>query len=284
MPTPHDILPPHDTLRHDGDFLRRDGVPESRDHPHTDDSYRLARARRRAAVLSWRYAGYDGAALLRAMIEREFPGRIAVVSSFGAESAVLLDLVARVDPTVPVIFLDTGKHFDETLSYRDEVTARLGLRDVRSVTPEPAVLARRDPHGQLWRLSPDHCCHLRKVLPLRRALAGFDAWITGRKRYQGGVRTDLPCIEAADGWVKINPLAPWSAAQIAAAFRDSGLPRHPLADDGYPSIGCAPCTRRVRAGEPVRAGRWAGTGKTECGIHWPSPAGAPGRPEEDITT
>ncbi len=224
-----------------------------------------------------RYAGLDGEALLRPIIEREFAGRIAVVSSFGAEAAVLLHLVAKVDPATPVIFLDTGKHFPETLAYREQLAAHLGLRDVRAIAPEPLSAAQLDPLGTLWRNGPDHCCHLRKALPLRRALAGFDAWITGRKRYQGGARTQLETIEAVDERTKINPLAPWSPAQIDAVFAAAGLPQHPLALDGYASIGCATCTKRTAPGEPARAGRWAGLNKNECGIHWPTGPG-PVRP------
>ena len=204
------------------------------------------------------------------MIEREFPGRIAAVSSFGAEAAVLLHLIAEIDPATPVIFLNTGKHFPETLAYREEATARLGLSDVRVVTPDPLSAAHLDPHGTLWRDGPDHCCHLRKVVPLRRALAGFEAWITGRKRYQGGTRAGLAAVERVGGHVKINPLAGWSEARVEAAFQDAALPRHPLVSEGYTSIGCAPCTRRAVCGAATRSGRWLGTGKTECGIHWPS--------------
>ena len=232
------------------------------------------RASSRVASLAARYGALDGGDLLRPLIEREFPGRIAVVSSFGAESALVLHLVAAIDPATPVIFLDTGQHFPETLAYRDELTGRLDLRDVRTVRPEPADLQHRDPDGTLWQRSPNLCCHLRKVLPLRRALAGFDAWITGRKRLHGAVRAGLEPIEVADGKIKINPLADWDAARIAETFASTGLPRHPLVADGYASIGCAPCTRPTRRGEPPRAGRWAGSEKTECGIHWSAAPGA----------
>ena len=237
----------------------------------------------RAAELAARYAGLDGEALLRPIIAHEFPGRIAVVSSFGAEAAVLLHLVAKVDPATPVIFLDTGKHFPETLAYREQVTARLGLRDVRVVAPEPLSAAHLDPLGTLWRNGPDHCCHLRKTLPLSRALVGFDAWITGRKRHQGGARTQLETIEAVDGRTKVNPLVSWSPAQIEAVFAAADLPRHPLVPDGYTSIGCATCTKRTAPGEPARAGRWAGLEKTECGIHWPAgPAQGPARSTPEL--
>jgi phosphoadenosine phosphosulfate reductase len=224
----------------------------------------------RAADLARRYADLDGAALLEPLLRREFPGRIAAVSSFGAEAAVLLGLVAEIDPATPVIFLDTGKHFAETLAYRDELARRLGLSDLRVIQPEAADLAQRDPGGTLHRGNPDQCCRLRKVLPLARALAGFDAWITGRKRFQGGARAALATIEAAEGRIKINPLAQWSAQRIAAEFASRALPRHPLVGQGYASIGCAPCTRPIPASQAPRSGRWAASEKTECGIHWPA--------------
>ena len=218
------------------------------------------------------YGTLDGLALLRAAL-REGPlaGRTALVSSFGAESAVLLDMVATVDPTTPVIFLDTGKLFDETLEYREELTALLGLRDVRVVRPHQEALARDDVDGELWRRDPDLCCHLRNTLPLERALEGFAAWITGRKRFQGGQRSQLPAIEGdlATGRIKLNPLATWSEDDIERYLRLRNLPAHPLAAEGYPSIGCVPCTRPVGPGEETRAGRWWGLDKTECGIHRP---------------
>ncbi|MGF1610470.1 MAG: phosphoadenylyl-sulfate reductase [Kiloniellales bacterium] len=210
----------------------------------------------------------DSPALLRSMIEEVFPGRIAVVTAFGAESAVLLDLVAQVDRDLPVIFLETGKHFPETLAYRDRLIEHLGLSDVRSVVPSAKALAAEDPDGKLWSRDPDRCCTLRKVLPLEAALKGFDAWITGRKRYQGDGRTALEAVELVDGRFKINPLAHWSREAIEHALVERDLPRHPLAAEGYASIGCAPCTRRATcpAADP-RSGRWAGLAKTECGIH-----------------
>lgn len=231
------------------------------------DDYARRRAEQRAQMLRLRYAGLEGEALLRTMVTEIFPGRIAVVSSFGAESVVLLALLARIDPGVPVIFLDSLKHFPETIAYRDALRDRLGLSDLRVVTPEPAALAAADPAGDLWARNPDLCCQLRKVLPLDRALVGFDAWISGRKRFQGGERVQMEVFEASDGRIKINPLARWSAARIAEAFRSENLPPHPLIAGGYRSIGCAPCTRQTAAEEASRAGRWAGSGKTECGIH-----------------
>jgi len=224
-------------------------------------------AERLAGELAAAYQGLEGQALLEPMIRNVFPGRIAVVSSFGTEAAVVLALVAEIDPAVPVIFLDTGKHFQETLEYRDELTIKLGLKDVRSVRPDWSALLAHDPDGTLWGSGPDACCHLRKVLPLRRALAGFDAWVTGRKRYQSSVRWDLPPIEAADGKVKFNPLAGWSLDRVEAAFAARGLPQHPLLADGFLSVGCEPCTKPTAPGTDLRSGRWAGLAKSECGIH-----------------
>jgi len=205
--------------------------------------------------------------VLRRALLCDHVGRVAVVSSFGAESAVLLALVAEVDPAAPVFFVDTGQHFAETLAYRDELARVLGLADVRSVALRADERAGQDPAGELWKYDPDACCRLRKVTPLDRALAPFEAWVTGRKRHQAFSRVALPVQERVDGKVKLNPLAAWSAAQIEAEMLRRDLPRHALSMAGYPSIGCAPCTRSVAEGEDPRSGRWAGTGKTECGIH-----------------
>jgi phosphoadenosine phosphosulfate reductase len=205
--------------------------------------------------------------LLRAMIAQEFRGRIAVVSSFGAESAVILALAAEIDPAIPVIFLDTGWHFAETIAYRDRLASSLGLTNLRPVTPAALDLGREDRDNQLHASDPDRCCHIRKVLPLERALAGYDAWITGRKRYHGGERSQLDVIEDIDSRIKINPLAGWTPGQIAAEFRARQLPVHPLVAQGYPSIGCLPCTSQAAANDSLRAGRWIDSEKTECGIH-----------------
>ena len=204
--------------------------------------------------------------ILRAALA-DHHGRIAVVSSFGAESAVLLSLVAEIDPATPILFLDTRQHFPETLAYRDELTHALGLRDVRSLSATDAALIANDPGAELWRYDPDACCNLRKVTPLERALAPFDAWITGRKRHQSATRATLPTTEQADGKTKFNPLAAWTAEQLEAEMVARDLPRHALSLEGFASIGCATCTSAVAAGEDPRAGRWAGSGKTECGIH-----------------
>jgi phosphoadenosine phosphosulfate reductase len=220
-----------------------------------------------AALLSACVLGLDGEALLAALLGTGLKDRIALVSSFGAESGVLLHMAASIDRSIPVIFVDTGKLFGETLRYRDTLIATLGLRDVRSVRPSQAAEQARDPKGLLWSEDANACCHFRKVEPLRRALDGFDAWVSGRKRYQGGERQALPVIEIADGKIKVNLLASWTRDRIQTEFAARGLPRHPLEADGYLSIGCMPCTDRVAPDEDVRAGRWRGMVKTECGIH-----------------
>jgi len=229
-----------------------------------------AAARDPVEALRRRYGGLDAEGLLEVMVRHVFAGRIALVSSFGAESAVLLDLVARVDRATPVLFIDTGQLFEETLRYRDALAARLGLTELRILRPEPARIAEQDPDGQLWYFDPDACCALRKVAPLALGLEGFDAWINGRKRFQGGLRGNLPTIQAGpDGRVKLNPLAGWSRDRIEAHFAAAGLPRHPLEVHGFRSIGCLPCTDKVGPGEDPRAGRWRNRPKTECGIHLP---------------
>jgi phosphoadenosine phosphosulfate reductase len=211
----------------------------------------------------------EALALITKAVTDRFPGRIAMTSSFGSSSAVLLDLVARVDPTIPVLFLNTRKLFGETLRYRDALVDRLDLTDVRELTPDPVDIAVHDADGMLFRSRPDLCCHLRKTLPLNRALAGFDAWLTGRRRDQSDQRTALKRVERADRRVKINPLADWSQDDVDDYMDRRGLPRHPLEADGFLSIGCMPCTDRVAPGEDSRAGRWRGFDKTECGIHSP---------------
>lgn len=214
-----------------------------------------------------RLAHLSGPALLAPLLDEVFPGRIALVSSFGAESAVILHMVSRITPSTPVIFLDTGMLFAETIDYRDRLVERLGLTDVRSVAPHASDVGRLDPNGTLHSRTPDLCCHLRKVEPLERALRGFTAWITGRKQFHGGQRTALHTLEVADWRLKVNPLANWSADDVARYMDRHDLPRHPLFANGYRSIGCAPCTRPVAANEDTRSGRWAGSDKTECGIH-----------------
>jgi phosphoadenosine phosphosulfate reductase len=214
--------------------------------------------------------GMTSADAIALVVRDVFRGRIAVATSFGAESAVLLHLVALADPATPVLFVDTGKLFGETKRHRDALIARLGLRDVRTLAPDPATVAAADPDGFLFRDDPDRCCALRKVAPFAAALAPFAAWLNGRKRHHGQARADLPLVEADGPRVKLNPLAAWTAADIEDHLRRHDLPRHPLVADGFASIGCMPCTARVSDGEAVRAGRWRGWGKTECGLHRPA--------------
>lgn len=229
--------------------------------PHTADSAALA------SRLLRDFGGSSGRPLLKAMIRGEFAGDIGLLSSFGADSAVLLHMVASIDRDLPVLFLDTGKLFGETKQYRDRLVDRLGLSNVRNLQPDPVHLAAHDPKGLLWASNPDHCCHLRKVAPLENALEGIGAVISGRKRFQSDLRRRLPVVEAIDGRIRINPLAPWSKAAILGYLEAYDLPRHPLVAEGFPSIGCMPCTSRVRPGEDDRAGRWRGQDKNECGIH-----------------
>ena len=222
-----------------------------------------------AIQIEARFIGVPAAAMLRDLLTGELKGRIAAVSSFGAESAILLHLIAHIDPDTPVIFVNTQKMFGDTLAYRDELAERLGFTDLRVYRPDPRLLGLKDRPGLRWSYDPDGCCDLRKVEPLRRALAPFDAWISGRKGFQAGTRTALPRIEADEGRLKINPLADWSKAELDAYFAEHDLPRHPLEAQGYASIGCAPCTSRIAPGEDPRAGRWRGWDKVECGIHKP---------------
>ena len=218
------------------------------------------------ARLSTLAEGRDANGILRLALE-EFPGKAAVVSSFGAESAVLLHMIAQIDPTTPILFLNTGKLFGETLRYRDRLQDLLGLGDVRSIAPHPEDRARVDPEGTLWSRNTDACCNFRKVVPLKRALEGFDAQITGRKRFQTNARLEMSPVEYFEGRFRFNPLSEWSLADLQAYAAEHELPAHPLVEDGYPSIGCMPCTRRIQSGEAYRDGRWSGLEKDECGIH-----------------
>ncbi len=228
--------------------------PAARDLPRAGELDRALRDASPAEVI---------AAALQA-VGRE---RLAVVSSFGTESAALLKVMAEVDPAIPVVFLDTGWLFEETLAYRDTLIAALGLRDVRSIKPLEETLSREDPNRELWFTDPDACCRIRKVEPLARALAPFSAWINGRKRFQGGVRADIPVVEEDGIRLKFNPFANVSREQIEAIYTLAKLPPHPLAASGFLSVGCMPCTSRTSPDEDARAGRWRGRAKTECGIH-----------------
>ncbi len=226
-----------------------------------------------AIKLNRMFKGASTQEMLQSVIKDGLAGQVTTVSSFGAESAVLLHLIAQVDPDLPVLFLETGKHFPETLAYRDELIAKLGLTNVIDLHPETAELASKDETGLRWSYDPDGCCEIRKVKPLAKALADYDASFTGRKSFQSATRANLPRFEIdtsdAQGRLKINPLIDWSAEDIDAYFEEHDLPRHPLIEQGYPSIGCSPCTHKVAPGEDPRSGRWKGWDKTECGIHTP---------------
>jgi phosphoadenosine phosphosulfate reductase len=225
--------------------------------------------RAEAAALNARYGALGARDVVDLAVHELFAGRIALVSSFGAESSVLLHILSEVDATVPVIFLDTGRLFAETLEYRSRLTEQLGLDDVRTITPDRQRLAAEDPHRALWMTNPDRCCHIRKTEPLQRAMRDFDAWFTGRKRFQNALRASLPLFEAEGERIKVNPLIAWSQAELKAYAEGHHLPEHPLVAKGYPSIGCVPCTTRVNPDEDQRSGRWRGLDKTECGIHEP---------------
>lgn len=220
----------------------------------------LPSARERAAELNHRYRHHAVADILGHALADATVGRVALVSSFGAESVVLLHLLSRADRTTPVLFLETGFLFEETLAYQIELTERLSLTDVRRLTPPENSPRPQD--------GLDTCCAARKIAPLNAVLSEFDAWITGRKRFQSTDRADLPLFEAADNRIKINPLAKWSPDDLSDYMINNRLPRHPLVAKGYPSIGCAPCTSPVAKDEDPRAGRWRKTTKTECGIHF----------------
>jgi phosphoadenosine phosphosulfate reductase len=235
-----------------------------------EDAERLQRA----------YGGAGTQEMLAGLLGKREAGNVAVVSSFGAESSVLLHLVASVDSAIPVLFLETGKHFPETLAYRDLLAERLGLKDLRNLTPDPEAIKARDESGLRWSYDPDGCCEIRKVQPLAQAVHGFDATITGRKGFQSSSRANLPRFEIdtsdAQHRLKINPLIDWNPEAIAAYVAENDLPPHPLVAEGYPSIGCSPCTSQVADGEDPRAGRWRGWDKTECGIHVPGGEGDQG--------
>ncbi len=223
----------------------------------------------RAAALNARYRHHGATAVLKGALTEARIGRIALVSSFGAESVVLLHLLAVTAPATPVLFIDTGKLFAETLVYQQELAERLGLTELRILSPDARRLEAEDPYGALHLRDPDACCALRKTAPLARALEGFDGWITGRKRFQSQTRAALEFFEADPDThrLKINPLARWTAPDLRDYMDENRLPRHPLVARGFPSIGCQPCTSPVASGEDPRAGRWRGQPKSECGIH-----------------
>jgi phosphoadenosine phosphosulfate reductase len=222
----------------------------------------------RIAALNHRYRHHAAYQVLEDALQDPEVGKIALVSSFGAESVVLLHMVSVINPATPVLFIDTEMLFPETLAYQAEVAAKLGLSDVRRIHPAPAELLREDPEGYLHLADFDGCCDLRKTRPLEQALREFDGWITGRKRFQGATRAALDFFEEdGAGRIKVNPLAHWTKDDVREYMLNNRLPKHPLVAQGYPSIGCLPCTTPVKPGEDERAGRWRGTGKVECGIH-----------------
>ena len=228
-----------------------------------------AETRAEAARLDTLYGHLPPAEIISRAVELFDRGDIAAVSSFGADSAVLLHMIAEIDGNLPIVFLDTGKHFGETLDYRDALVADLGLTDIRIITPEEAALNRDDPEGKLHLTDTDACCAIRKVEPMARGVEPFRAWFTGRKRFQASTRQALPVFEAVGTRIRINPLARWTTADLAGYMKTHALRENPLVAYGYLSIGCFPCTSIVQAGEDARSGRWAGQAKTECGIHLP---------------
>lgn len=220
-----------------------------------------------AQALDRALRGASPAQVIEAALKVVGREKLALVSSFGTESAALLKVMADVDPAIPVIFLDTGWLFEETLAYRDTLIAMLGLRDVRSIKPLEETLSREDPDRELWFSDPDACCRIRKVEPLARALAPFSAWINGRKRFQGGLRAEMAVVEEDGARLKFNPFANVAREEIEAIYQFAKLPPHPLMASGYLSVGCMPCSSRTSPDEDARAGRWRGRAKTECGIH-----------------
>ncbi len=223
-----------------------------------------------AVRMNHMFRGRDTSEMLTALFADNMLGDAAIVSSFGAESAVLLHLIGSIRRDIPVLFLETGKHFSETLAYRDLLVQRIGLTNLINIMPDPALLIKKDENGLRWSYDPDGCCDIRKVLPLKAALAPYDAQFSGRKAFQAETRTNLPRFEVAEGRLKVNPLIDWDKARIEAYSTAHNLPAHPLVAAGYPSIGCAPCTSRVAPGEDPRSGRWKGWDKVECGIHTPA--------------
>jgi len=225
------------------------------------------------AALNARYRAMDAQDIIADALTRIWPGRIAMMSSFGAEAAVGLHMIAQVAPDTPVLFLDTGRLFAQTEQYQRELADTLGLTRIEIIHPSAREVADEDADGKLWSRNADACCDLRKVRPLDRAVAGYDALFTGRKRFHGGDRLQLPVVERVNGSIRVNPLASWSAEAIQTYFQRYDLPRHPLTEMGYASIGCWTCTAPAQD-DDIRSGRWAGQSKTECGIHRPYPVAA----------
>lgn len=230
----------------------------------------LTRLHDMAARLGEAWYGLSTLELLsQALAGDSFVKNPALVSSFGADSSVLLHMVSTVSVDAQVIFIDTGLHFPETLAYHNDLTKILGLQNVRTASVDPIAEKRLDACRRLHLSQPDRCCDLRKVAVLDRHLRMNDAWISGQRRSQSATRSSVAVVEVDEsrGKLKVNPLANWSDNEVAAYKAKHGLPEHPLVTGGYPSIGCMPCTSAVRQGEDQRAGRWRGQQKLECGLH-----------------
>ncbi|MGN7471342.1 phosphoadenylyl-sulfate reductase [Brevibacillus sp. SAFN-007a] len=198
-----------------------------------------------------------------------FAGSLVLASSFGAEDVVLIDMLHKLAPTIPVFYLDTNKHFPETYETRDKLQERYQTKFIQ-VLPEMTLAEQEKSHGdKLWETDPNLCCQIRKVEPLTRVLSGYDAWITGIRRDQAPTRANAKKVEWDDKFklVKFNPLADWTMDQVWAYIHANDVPYNPLHDRHYPSIGCQVCTEPVQPGQDPRAGRWAGFDKTECGLH-----------------
>ena len=241
-------------MRHEWDFPTQTGKDAARDA--------------RVADMASAMADLPAEDVLAAAFQT-FGQKLALVSSFGADSIVLLHMAAQIDREFPVIFLDTRMLFYETLTYQTQVASSLGLKNVHRIEPDETVLRLSDAQGALHQNAPDDCCHIRKTLPLDMAMSGFEASVTGRKRYQTGARASMAVVDMDhEGRARFNPLASWVASDIQAYMERHDLPAHPLVASGFRSIGCAPCTTSVGEGEDPRAGRWRDQSKTECGIHF----------------
>ncbi len=215
------------------------------------------------------YAGLEGRELI-ATVNRDFRGRVALLSSFGVESAVLLHMASEVALDIPIVFLDTLKLFPETLIYRDRLVEYLGLLNLNIVMPEVDDIRSEDREGDLHAIDPDACCHIRKTLPMAKALSGYDVVISGRKRFHGAARSELEFVSLQDEKLKVEPLAGFTSLDLQGYMQRHHLPSHPLKFEGYHSIGCIPCTTKGGTDKDPRVGRWKGTEKTECGIHFSS--------------
>jgi phosphoadenosine phosphosulfate reductase len=201
---------------------------------------------------------------------REFSPKIAMTSSFQTESVVLLHMISQINPAIKILFLETGWHFPETLTFKNEIVNRFGLTNVVDLKADPKKREafNREHQNKPYERDPDQCCHINKVEPLDEALKGLDAWISGIRRSQSKTRKEIKIVEEYEGGIfKINPLANVTSGDIWWYLKEHHLPNHPLFDKGYLSIGCWPCTKPAQPGDDERSGRWAGKEKTECGIH-----------------